>query len=81
MAAGTEKGEGPIKGIGSHAWSVLGYDSQAKTVTLRNPWGYLDQKKLDLEKYPSIRDLGNGEFTMSLEDFHKSYKYISVQDN
>jgi hypothetical protein len=26
--------------VGSHAYTVMGYDSNAGTVTLRNPWGH-----------------------------------------
>ena len=75
VGCGTGKNQGPI---GDHAWSVLGYDPATQTVTLRNPWGYLG---FDPKKFPSVKDLGDGKFTMSLAEFHKNYEYITIQNH
>jgi hypothetical protein len=50
--------------VEGHAYTLLGYDLQAQTVTLRNPWG----------EHP---DPG-GVFTIPLSTFAESFEMIQT---
>jgi hypothetical protein len=58
---------------GSHAYAVLGYDSDKKMVTVRNPWG-----KDETAEGPQAND---GVFTMSLAEFQSTFETLAVAQN
>jgi len=63
-------GEGaPVWG---HTYSVLGYNAADKTITLRNPWGSTPPK--------DAKDLGDGKFSMTMDQFCKYFSKISYTD-
>ena len=53
--------------VGSHAYTILSFDSIQKTVTLRNPWG----------NHPDPE----GMFTIPLETFVSAYERIAFSDH
>jgi hypothetical protein len=58
-----------------HAYTVEGFDPATKTVTIRNPWGFTGVA--DATK-ANIKDLGNGSFAMSLDEFQKNFSAIVI---
>lgn len=69
---------------GCHAYSVLGFDPNTRTVTLRNPWGKNDPFDPDLKSVQRVLDKdGNdtGQFTISLEEFHQNFSKVFTQDS
>ncbi|KAI5463623.1 hypothetical protein BGZ63DRAFT_422957 [Mariannaea sp. PMI_226] len=65
-----------VKGIiPTHAYSVIGCDQNAGTLTIRNPWG----KAVDLlaSKEGILSDLGNGKIIISLDTFKASFSDIT----
>lgn len=64
--------------VPAHAYSVIGYDPATKTVTVRNPWGYMDGAlNQPGSTAGGITHVGDGVLTMSLETFYG--KFNSVQ--
>jgi hypothetical protein len=64
--------------VDHHAYSVLAYDPTTQTVALRNPWQYLGS---DPSHVKSLKDLGNGEFTLSLAEFDKEFAYLAIENS
>jgi len=59
----------------THEYSVLGYDSKTKTVTIRNPWGYFEPRN----EWGKARDGKNdGIFQMPLDDFCQKFSGLAV---
>lgn len=56
-----------------HAYAVIGYDPATRTVTLRNPWGGNERA----EKGDCLQD---GIFTMSLDEYLRTFSRMDVQD-
>jgi hypothetical protein len=68
--------------VNNHCYSVIGYDSKTKTLTLRNPWGYggeLDQEYDSSSKTwklpPDKTD--DGVFKISLDDAFKLFDSVT----
>ncbi len=57
--------------VWGHTYSVISYDSKAQSIVLRNPWG---SSPPDNAK---VKDLGDGKFSMSADDFCKYFNRIS----
>ena len=55
--------------VWGHTYSVLGYNAEDKTITLRNPWGSTPPK--------DAKDLGDGKFSMTLDQFCQYFSRIS----
>lgn len=61
----------------THAYSVLDYDPNTYTVTVRNPWGRVEPENAD----GRIKDgLDDGVFKMSLREFKHSFSLVYYQD-
>ena len=67
-----------------HSYSVVGFNPETQTVILRNPFGLnhnLPVKNADIpqvgEVANGIKNLGNGEISMSLNQFAKAYSFIA----
>jgi len=52
--------------VNSHAYTVLGFDSEKKNVTLRNPWG----------EHPAP----DGRFTIPLDTFRAAYETMCIAE-
>lgn len=61
---------------GGHAYTVLGFDEESDTVTIRNPWGSREPKGADGQPLDGIYD---GIFTMSLSDIKKRFTTICFE--
>jgi hypothetical protein len=54
-----------------HTYSVLDYDAEDKTITMRNPWGHTPPT------VAGVKDLGNGKFSMNMDTFCKYFSKIN----
>lgn len=61
-----------------HAYSVIGYDPETGTVTIRNPWGHGELKD---ENGRALDGANDGVFTVSIEEFRERFKHIAVEGN
>ena len=50
--------------VNSHAYTVLGYDPDAATVTLRNPWGR--------------KPVAGGVFVLAMQDFMSGFSFAAI---
>ncbi|MEQ8277301.1 MAG: C2 family cysteine protease [Deltaproteobacteria bacterium] len=57
-----------------HAYSVVGYDEENDTVTLRNPWGRTEPVDADGNAADGTND---GVFTMSIEEFDSTFTNVA----
>jgi hypothetical protein len=76
--------EGLIRG---HAYVVLGYNAQTKTLTLLNPWGnngeygqkYDPSKPLGQQWTPALDGNADGKFDISLDDAYRLLKRLNLE--
>lgn len=69
------KKKNSVNGIVSgHVYSVMDYNPQTRTVTLRNPWGGGEPQNQDGTPKDGRDD---GTFTLTLEEFTRSFFHIS----
>jgi hypothetical protein len=76
--------EGLIRG---HAYVVLGYNAQTKTLTLLNPWGnngeygqkYDPGKPLGQQWTPALDGNADGKFDISLDDAYRLLKRLNLE--
>jgi len=61
--------------IQNHAWSVLSFDEDDDTVTVRNPWGTLG---FSPRLVPGCIDLGNGQFVLPADEFLKQFNRLAI---
>lgn len=54
----------------SHMYSVLGYDSEDRVVTVRNPWGGRESADID--------GIDDGLFSMSLGEFQATFSRLGI---
>jgi len=61
----------------AHAYSVIGYDRENDTVTIRNPHGRNEHENAD----GSARDgTDDGTFTLSMDEFNRLFSSVSYSD-
>ena len=58
----------------AHAYSVLGYDPQTDTVTLRNPHGHGERRGPD---GPTVDGVDDGVFTLTMDEFNALFSTVS----
>lgn len=56
--------------MNSHAYAILGYDSESDLVTLRNPWGHREWNHQDSPD--------DGVFEMPVRDFYSSFRWMAA---
>lgn len=64
----------------SHAITVTGYDPATNTVTLRNPWGDNGPNGKNAPTDATVDPSNNGVFTMSLDNFTKDFRKVTVEN-
>jgi hypothetical protein len=70
---GQDPTAGPV--VKEHYYTVTGYDPATKSITLRNPWGWNNQKSGSTVN--GVTDLGNAKIKMSLDTFMEQYREIA----
>jgi hypothetical protein len=60
-----------------HEYSVIGYNENTKTVTVRNPWGHDEPKNADGTPKDGKDD---GIFEMTLDEFHKEFSGVAYAE-
>lgn len=76
-----ENNAGPLQD--AHVYSVVGWDPQSKTVTVRNPWGAqnADLKPPDGQDSVTVDGItakSDGTMSMSLDTFYQRFNSMSV---
>lgn len=56
--------------VNSHAYTILNFDAESDTVTLRNPWGH--------KEWVHQQSPDDGIFEMPLKDFYSSFRWIAA---